>query len=90
MKYMPYVFPVMLLGIFNKLAAALTYYYFLSNVISILLQWVIQTFVINHDKIHAKIQENKLKPKKQSAWAGKLEEMQKRQQEMQKEKSKKK
>ena len=90
MKYMPYVFPVMLLGIFNKLAAALTYYYFLSNVISILLQWVIQTFVINHDKIHAKIQQNKLKPKKQSAWAGKLEEMQKRQQEMQKEKSKKK
>lgn len=90
MKYMPYVFPVMLLGIFNKLAAALTYYYFLSNVISILLQWVIQTFVINHDKIHAKIQANKSKPKKQSAWAGKLEEMQKRQQEMQKEKSKKK
>jgi YidC/Oxa1 family membrane protein insertase len=90
MKYMPYVFPVMLLGIFNKLAAALTYYYFLSNVISILLQWVIQTFVINHDKIHKKIQENKLKPKKQSAWAGKLEEMQKRQQDMQKDKSKKK
>lgn len=84
MKYMPYVFPVMLLGIFNKLAAALTYYYFLSNVISILLQWVIQTFVINHDKIHAKIQENKSKPKTQSKWAAKLEEMQKRQQEMQK------
>ena len=84
MKYMPYVFPVMLLGIFNKLAAALTYYYFLSNVISILLQWVIQTFVINHDKIHAKIQANKSKPKTQSKWAAKLEEMQKRQQEMQK------
>lgn len=88
MKYMPYVFPVMLLGIFNKLAAALTYYYFLSNVISILLQWVIQTFVINHDKIHAKIQANKSKPAKQSKWAGKLEEMQKRQQEMQKTKKK--
>ncbi|SIO54273.1 membrane protein insertase YidC [Chitinophaga niabensis] len=84
MKYMPYVFPVMLLGIFNKLAAALTYYYFLSNVISILLQWVIQTFVINHDKIHAKIQANKSKPKTQSKWAAKLEEMQKRQQEIQK------
>lgn len=90
MKYMPYVFPVMLLGIFNKLAAALTYYYFLSNVISILLQWVIQTFVINHEKIHAKIQENKLKPKTQSKWAAKLEEMQKRQQEMQKTQQKKK
>lgn len=88
MKYMPYVFPVMLLGIFNKLAAALTYYYFLSNVISILLQWVIQTFVINHDKIHAKIQANKSKPAKTSKWAGKLEEMQKRQQEIQKTKKK--
>jgi YidC/Oxa1 family membrane protein insertase len=90
MKYMPYVFPVMLLGIFNKLAAALTYYYFLSNVISILLQWVIQTFIINHDKIHAKIQANKAKPaSKKSKWAEKLEEMQKRQQEMQKQPKKK-
>lgn len=90
MKYMPYVFPVMLLGIFNKMAAALTYYYFLSNVISITLQWVIQTFIINHDKIHAKIQANKLKPAKQSKWSERLQEMQKRQQEMQKQQPRKK
>ncbi|AWO00604.1 membrane protein insertase YidC [Chitinophaga alhagiae] len=88
MKYMPYVFPVMLLGIFNSMAAALTYYYFLSNVISILLQWVIQTFIINHDKIHAKIQANKAKPAGKSKWAERLEEMQKRQQDMQKTKKK--
>lgn len=80
MKYMPYVFPVMLLGIFNRLASALTFYYFLSNVISILLQWVIQKFIINHDKIHAQIQENKKKPKSKSKWQEKLEEMQQRQQ----------
>ncbi|MGE7774307.1 membrane protein insertase YidC [Chitinophaga sp. NPDC101104] len=84
MKYMPYVFPIMLLGIFNGMAAALTYYYFLSNVISIALQWVIQTFIINHDKIHAQIQANKSKPQTKSKWAEKLEEMQKRQAEMQK------
>ncbi|WP_295122461.1 membrane protein insertase YidC [uncultured Chitinophaga sp.] len=84
MKYMPYVFPVMLLGIFNKLAAALTFYYFLSNVISIILQFVIQKFIINHDKIHAQIEENKKKPKTQSKWQEKLSEMQKRQQDMQK------
>ncbi|RAI99439.1 YidC/Oxa1 family membrane protein insertase [Chitinophaga skermanii] len=83
MKYMPFVFPIMLLGIFNKLAAALTFYYFLSNVISILLQWVIQKFVINHDKIHLQIQENKKKGPKKSKWSERLEEMQKRQQEMQ-------
>lgn len=91
MKYMPYVFPIMLLGIFNKMAAALTYYYFLSNVISIFLQFVIQRFIINHDKIHAQIQANKLKPAtaKKSKWAERLEEMQKRQQEMQKQRTKK-
>jgi YidC/Oxa1 family membrane protein insertase len=80
MKYMPYVFPVMLLGIFNRLASALTFYYFLSNVISIALQWVIQKFIIDHDKIHAQIQENKKKPKSKSKWQEKLEEMQQRQQ----------
>jgi YidC/Oxa1 family membrane protein insertase len=86
MKYMPYFMPVMLLGIFNRLAAALTFYYFLSNVISILLQFVIQKFIINHDKIHAQIQENKKKPKSKSKWQEKLEEVQKRQQEMQQKK----
>lgn len=86
MKYMPYVMPIMLLGIFNRLAAALTFYYFLSNVISILLQFVIQKFIINHDKIHAQIQENKKKPKSKSKWQEKLEEVQKRQQEVQQKK----
>ncbi len=90
MKYMPYVFPVMLLGIFNSMAAALTYYYFLSNVISIVLQWAIQKFVINHEKIHAKIQANKAKPASKSKWAERLEEMQKRQQDMQKQQRNKK
>jgi len=74
------------LGIFNRLAAALTFYYFLSNVISILLQFVIQKFIINHDKIHAQIQENKKKPKSKSKWQEKLEEVQKRQQDIQQKK----
>ena len=90
MKYMPYIFPVMLLGVFNRLAAGLTFYYFLSNVISILLQWVLQTFVINHEKIHARIQENKKKPVSKSKWQERLEDMQKRQQDMQRPQSKKK
>ncbi len=80
--------PIMLLGIFNRLAAALTFYYFLSNVISILLQWVIQTFIIDHDKIHAQIQENKKKPVSKSKWTERLEEMQRRQQEMQQQRKK--
>lgn len=83
MKYMPYVFPIMLLGIFNRLASALTFYYFLSNVISIGLQWVIQKFFVDHDKIHARIQENKKKPASKSKWQEKLEDMQKKQQNIQ-------
>ncbi|NIG53454.1 membrane protein insertase YidC [Chitinophaga sp. Cy-1792] len=90
MKYMPYVMPIMFLGIFNRTAAALTFYYFLSNLVSIILQFVIQKFVINHDKIHAQIQENKKKPSasKKSKWQEKLEEMQKIQQQQQQQRRK--
>ncbi|NSL88210.1 membrane protein insertase YidC [Chitinophaga solisilvae] len=90
MKYMPYFMPIMFLGIFNRMAAALTFYYFLSNVISILLQFVIQKFIINHDKILAQIQENKKKPVSKSKWQEKLEEVQKRQQTMQQQQQNKK
>ncbi len=56
MKYLPFIMPLMFLGIFNKLPAALTYYYFVSNVITLGLQFVIQNYIINPDKIHAEIQ----------------------------------
>lgn len=81
MKYLPFVFPFMLLGVFNKMAAALTFYYFFSNMISIAQQFIIQKFIINEKAIHAKMQENKNKPATQSKWQAKLEEMQKTQQE---------
>ena len=64
MKYMPYVFPILLLGVFNRLPAALTWYYTISNTITLLLQIIIQKYVINHDKIRAQIEENKKKPVK--------------------------
>jgi len=79
MKWMPYVFPVMLFGVFNKMAAALTFYYFCSNMISIAQQYVIQKYIINEKAIHAKLQENRNKPATPSKWAAKLEEMQKMQ-----------
>ncbi len=66
MKYMPYIFPVMLLGVFNGLPAALTWYYTISNTITLILQIVIQKYIINHDKILAQIEENRKKPVKQS------------------------
>jgi len=79
MKWMPYVFPFLLIGVFNKMAAALTFYYFFSNMISIAQQFVIQKFLINEDKIHAQIQEKKNKPATPSKWQSRIEEMQKTQ-----------
>lgn len=77
MKYMPYIFPFMLMGVFNKMAAALTFYYTFSNLLSMLQQFVIQKYFIDEKAIHAKLQENKTKPATQSKWAQKLEEIQK-------------
>ncbi len=81
MKYMPYIFPIILMGVFNKMAAALTFYYTFSNILSITQQFVIQKYFINEKAIHAQIQENRSKPPAQSKWQQKLEEMQKMQQE---------
>ena len=88
LKWMPYIFPFLLIGVFNKMAAALTFYYFFSNMISILQQFIIQKYVIDEKKIHAQIQENKNKPATPSKWAQKMEEMQKIQMERAKGKKK--
>lgn len=79
LKYMPYIFPVMLLGIFNSLPSALTWYYTVSNVITLVLQYVIQNYIINHDKILAQIEENKKKPRSKPKWQERLESMQEQQ-----------
>ena len=76
MKYMPYIMPVMLLLFFNSLASALTWYYTVSNVITLVLQFVIQHYIIDHEKILAKLQENRSKPKAKSKWQERLEQMQ--------------
>ncbi len=62
MKYMPYIFPIMLLGIFNSFPAALTYYYFLQNVISYGQQWIIKQFFVDEKALHKQMQEKKTKP----------------------------
>lgn len=80
MKYMPYIFPFMMLFIFNKLPSALTWYYTVSNVITLVLQFVIQNYIIDHDKILAQISSNRAKPKKQSKWQERLQAMQETQQ----------
>ncbi|HSK14477.1 MAG TPA: membrane protein insertase YidC [Phnomibacter sp.] len=76
MKYMPYIFPFMMLFIFNKMPSALTWYYTVSNIITLALQFVIQTYIIDHEKILSQIQANKAKPKSKSKWQERLEAMQ--------------
>jgi len=84
MKYMPYIMPVFLLLFFNGLPSALTWYYTVSNVITLALQFVIQNYIIDHEKILAKLKENRTKPKTKSKWQEKLEQMQEAQKDAQK------
>lgn len=79
LKYMPYIFPVFLLFIFNSLPSALTWYYTVSNLVTLGLQFVIQNYIINHDKVLAKIEANRKKPKTKSKWQERFEQMQEQQ-----------
>jgi len=90
MKYMPYIFPVFMLFIFNKMPSALTWYYTVSNVITLILQFIIQNYIINHDKILANIQENRKKPKGKSKWQERLEQAQEQQKQMREKQAKQK
>ncbi|RYD78572.1 MAG: membrane protein insertase YidC [Sphingobacteriales bacterium] len=83
MKYMPYIFPILLLGVFNTLPSALTWYYTVSNTITLLLQIIIQKYIINHDKIMEQINENRKKPVKKSKLQERVEAMQESQKKMQ-------
>jgi YidC/Oxa1 family membrane protein insertase len=90
MKYLPFIMPVMFLGIFNSLPASLTFYYFVSNVITLIIQFVIQQYIIDPDKIHAEIQAKKKEPVKENKLMAKMAEMQRQQQERNKQTAKKK
>jgi YidC/Oxa1 family membrane protein insertase len=90
MKYMIYISPVMMLIFFNSYGAGLSLYNFISNLITIGIMIVIKRYFIDSDKIHAQIQENKLKePKKQGKFQQKLQQVME-QAEAEKAKSKKK
>jgi YidC/Oxa1 family membrane protein insertase len=76
LKWMMYLMPVIFLFVLNSYAAGLNYYYFLANVITFGQQFAFRKLV-DDKKIHAKIQENKKKPKKAkaSSFQQRLEEM---------------
>lgn len=75
MKSIGYVMPLVFMFVLNKFSAALTYYYFLSNLVSFGQQAVIRRYV-DDSKIRAIIEDNKLKnkSKKKSKFQARLEE----------------
>lgn len=79
MKWMMYLMPVMFLFIFNNYAAGLSYYYFLSLLITILQTYIFRK-VVSEEKMRARMAENSKKPKKKSGFMARLEEAQRRQQ----------
>lgn len=87
MQWMMYLMPVMFLFIFNNYAAGLSYYYFLSLLITIIQTYIFRKFV-SEDKMRAKMAEAAKKPKKKSGFMARLEEAQRKQQAMLREQQK--
>lgn len=75
MKFIMYLSPIMMLFFFNNYASGLSLYYFVSNLITILIMLAIKNYILDEDKIHARIQENKKKPKQESRFQRKMREM---------------
>jgi len=89
MKMMMYFSPVMMLIFFNMYASSLSLYYFVSNLLTIGIMLVIKHYIIDEDKIHAQIQENKKKPKKEGKFRKRLNDAMKQAQEQQAKQQKK-
>ena len=90
MKIMIYVSPIMMLIFFNSYGSGLSLYNFISNLITIGIMFVIKNYIVDNDKIHAQIQENKLKePKKEGKFQKRLREVMEQAEEQKKLKGKK-
>jgi YidC/Oxa1 family membrane protein insertase len=74
----------MMFFICNNLSSALSYYYLLSNIITMGMTWYIRKFVVTEEKVRADMMLNAKQPKKKSKWQMRLEEAQKMQEQMQK------
>jgi YidC/Oxa1 family membrane protein insertase len=90
MKWIMYLMPVLFMFTLNSYASGLSYYYFIANMLTFSIQYGMK-LAVDEDKIHKKIQENKIKPQnnKKSKWQQKLEDIQKQQAQIAKQKGKK-
>ncbi|MCC7521656.1 MAG: membrane protein insertase YidC [Flavobacteriaceae bacterium] len=84
MKVMLWVSPVMMLFFFNQYGSGLSLYYFVSNLLTIAIMWVIKEYVVDEAKVHAMVQKKKAEePKKKSAFRQRLDDAMKQAQEQQ-------
>lgn len=82
MKYIGYIMPIIFLGVLNSYPSGLNYYYFLANMLTFAQQYLIR-MMVNDEKIHAILQENKAKPqteKKKSKFQARLDDYMRTQQ----------
>ena len=85
MKFMSvWLMPIMMFFICNNLSSALSCYYLLSNIFTMVLTWFIRKFVVTEDRVRAEMVANANKPKQKSKWQQRLEEAQRMQEQMQK------
>ena len=73
MKVIMYMMPIMMLFFFNNYASGLSLYYFISNILTIVLMLVIKNFIIDDSKILSQIEENKKKPLKVGGFRARLQ-----------------
>ena len=73
MKIIMYLMPLMMLFFFNNYASGLSLYYFISNLLTIALMLVIKNFIVDENKIHLQLEENKKKPKKAGGFTARLQ-----------------
>ena len=73
MKVIMYLMPIMMLFFFNNYASGLSLYYFISNILTIVLMLVIKNFIIDDNKILTQIEENKKKPLKVGGFRARLQ-----------------
>ena len=90
MKVIMYISPLVMLVFFNNYASGLSLYYFISNLITIGIMLVIKNYIIDNEKILAKIEEKKKKPKKKGKFASKMQKMMEQAEEQKKLRDKKK
>ena len=90
MRFMSvWMMPIMMFFICNSLSSGLTYYYLLSNLITMIETWIIKKFFVRPEDVLAKLRDSEGKPQPKSKWQQRLEEAQKMQRQMMKEQEKK-